>query len=119
MARAKRSSRILTDAEKRLAGMRAVNAKLSFGDEISVPAMEAKIVAVREKLAAYNELLSEVDEIYEEVLNAEQDLSNLSSKLLAGVGLRYGKDSHEYETVGGSRQRRSPRRSAKVAATAS
>lgn len=119
MARAKKASRVLAEAEKRIAGMKTVNAKLSFGDEISVPAMAAKIVAVREKLAAYNELLSEVDEIYEEVLNAEQDLSDLSSKLLAGVGLKYGKDSREYETVGGSRRRRSPRRSVKVAATAS
>ncbi len=118
MARAKKASRILTDAEKRLAGMRKVNAKLSFGGEISVPAMETKIVTVREKLATYNELLSEVDAIYEEVLNAEQDLSDLSSKLLAGVGLKYGKDSREYETVGGSR-RRSPRQSVKVAATVS
>ena len=115
MARAKKASRILTEAEKRLAGMRRVNAKLSFGGDISVSSLETKIVTVREKLATYNELLSDVDSIYEEVLNAEQDLSDLSSKLLAGVGLKYGKDSHEYETVGGSRRRRPIRRVAKVA----
>ena len=118
MARAKKASRVLTDAEKRLVGMRTVDAKLSFGGDISVPVLEKKILTVRQKLAAYNQLLSEVDEIYEEVLDAEQDLSKLSSKLLAGVGIKYGKKSSEYETVVGVR-RRSTRRSEKVAVGAS
>ena len=115
MARAKKASRALTDAEKRLAGMKTIDAKLNFGGEISVPKLENKIVDVRNKLAAYNQLLSQVDDIYADVLDAEKDLSSLSSKLLAGIGMKYGRDSSEYETVSGARRRRSPRRSAGVA----
>jgi hypothetical protein len=122
MARVKKASRILTKAEKRLAGMRTINTQLSFSEGVSVPVLEIKIVTVREKLAAYNELLSQVDEAYDEVLSAEQDLSDLSSKLLTGVGMQYGKNSREYETVGGARQgdrrRRRAVRSAEVAADA-
>ncbi len=109
MARAKKASRVLTEAEKRLAGMKIVDAKLSFGGEISVPKLETQITTVRTKLATYNQLLSQVDEIYADVLDAEKDLSKLSSKLLAGVGIKYGRDSSEYETVNGVRRRRSSR----------
>ena len=118
MARAKKASRVLTDAEKRLAGMRTIDAKLSFGGEISVPSLEKKIVTVRTKLAEYNELLSQVDDIYADVLSAEKELSSLSSKLLAGVGMRYGRSSSEYETVSGTR-RRSSRRTTSMAGAAS
>lgn len=122
MARIKKASRVLTKAEKRLAGMRTINTQLSFSEGISVPVLEIKIVTVREKLAAYNELLSQVDEAYDEILNAEQDLSDLSSKLLAGVGMQYGKNSREYETIGGARQgdrrRRRAVRSSEIAANA-
>ena len=111
MARAKKASRILSDAEKRLAGMKVVNAELSFGDGISVPDLETKIINFRTTLAAYNQKLSEVDDIYEDVLDTEQDLYKLSSKLLSGVGLKYGRDSSEYETVGGSRLGKRRRRS--------
>ncbi len=106
MARAKKASRILNDAEKRLAGIKIVNPKLTFGDGISVADLEKKIAAFREKLATYNEQLSQVDEIYDEVIDAEQDISKLASNLLAGVGIQYGKNSSEYETVRGVRSRR-------------
>ncbi|MGB3789777.1 MAG: hypothetical protein WA949_17325 [Phormidesmis sp.] len=106
MARAKKASRILNNAEKRLAGMKIVNPKLSFGEGISVPDLEKQIVAFREKLATYNQQLSQVDEIYDDVINAERDIYKLSSNLLAGVGIKYGKDSSEYETVRGARLRR-------------
>ena len=119
MARAKKASRVLSNAEKRLAGMKTIDAKLNFGGEISVSSLESKIVAVREKLAKYNELLSQVDDIYADVLSAEKDLSSLSSKLLAGVGMKYGRGSSEYETVSGIRRRRPSRRTTIVAGVAS
>ena len=38
-----------------------MDAKLSFGGEISVPKLETQITTVRTKLATYNQLLSQVE----------------------------------------------------------
>ena len=112
MARAKKTSRILHKAEKRLAGMKSISGNLNFGNGISTPALETNITSVREKLAVYNTLLSKVDEAYNEVLDAEQELSNMSKRMLMGVAFKYGKDSNEYEMAGGSREEPRPRRRA-------
>lgn len=112
MARAKKTSRILPKAEKRLAGMRSINANLNFSDGVSIPAFETSINSVRQTLLVYNTLLSKVDEAYNEVLDAEQDLAGVSKKMLLGVAFKYGKDSNEYEMAGGSREEPRPRRQA-------
>lgn len=112
MARAKKTSRVLPKAEKRLAGMKSISGNLNFGNGISTPAFETSIASVREKLAVYNTLLSKVDEAYNEVLDAEQDLAGVSKKMLLGVAFKYGKDSNEYEMAGGSREEPRPRRQA-------
>lgn len=110
MARAKKTSRILPKAEKRLAGMRSINANLNFGNGVSIPAFETSINSVRAKLLVYNTLLSKVDEAYNEVLDAEQELSGVSKKMLLGVAFKYGKESNEYEMAGGAREEPRPRR---------
>ena len=104
MARAKKAPRILPDSEKRLSGLKSVDPKLNFGNGISVAALEGKIKQFRDILETYNDKLSGIDATYKEVLAAEAELTALYSKLLAGVGMRYGKDSSEYDRVRGARQ---------------
>ncbi|MDF3057635.1 MAG: hypothetical protein K0R17_1850 [Rariglobus sp.] len=50
---------------------------------------------------------------FNDLESAEKTLDDLSSRMLAGVGVKYGKNSDEYEKAGGTRpdERKSPRRS--------
>lgn len=104
MARAKKAPRILPDAEKRLSSLKSVDPKINFGNGISVSALEGKVKQFRDILEVYNDQLSSIDATYKEVLAAEAELTAVYNKLLAGVGMRYGKDSSEYDRVRGARQ---------------
>ena len=55
------------------------------------------------KIDAYNSILNEADRASNELEMMEKQLSNLSSRMLAGVVTRYGRDSSEYEMAGGVR----------------
>lgn len=121
MSRRKKKSVVLPKAEKRLSGMKSINPKLDFGKGRSNAAFNNKINEVRAKLDTYNTLLSTVDAAYNDFIESEKELATLSEKMLANVGVEYGKDSTEYEMAGGvrrSERRRSSRRSAVETATA-
>lgn len=111
MTRRKKSSITLEKAERRIAGLRSINASLDLGNGLSVDAYNTLIEDVRSKLSTYNTTLSTVDKIYNMLLEAERSLGDYSEHILMGVGTRYGKSSDEYEMAGGVRK--SERRRAK------
>jgi hypothetical protein len=104
MPRKKRSSQVLEKAERRIAGMQSVAEEIDFGNGLTMAAYEALIQTMREKLTAYNRTLSMVDGAYNEMLAAERKLMDVSDHMLSGFGVRYGKDSFEYEMAGGRRK---------------
>jgi len=114
MPRKKRSSAVLEKAERRLAGMQSVGDDIDLGNGFTMAAYQDLIVAMRDKLMAYNRMLSLVDGAYNEMLTAERLLMDFSDHMLSGFGVRFGKDSSEYEMAGGRRksERRRPRRKA-------
>ena len=73
---------------------------------------ETKKEAVKKKNDTYNTKLSEIDGLLNEVQAEEAVLDELSTRMLAAVGVKYGKDSDEYEQAGGTRtsDRKSPAR---------
>ena len=113
MARPKKASRALPKAEKRLAGLKSIDAKLNLGNGATIQAYESKINAVRSTLADYNRLLSQVDAAYNKALEAEDELAELSSKMLKGVAWKYGETSSEYEMAGGKRKGERRRKASK------
>ena len=110
MARPKRNSTALERAERRLESLRSINPEFDFGGGLTVTAYTATINDLRFKLAAYNTALSAIDKLADDVKNAERVTTEISEKMLLGVGSRFGKASQEYEMAGGSR-RKSNRRS--------
>ena len=116
MARAKKTSRALPKAEKRLAGLKSIDVKLNLGNGATVQAYESKITAVRNTLSAYNTLLSQVDAAYNNALVAESELAEMSAKMLKGVAWKYGDTSSEYEMAGGTRKGERRRKASKPAA---
>ena len=118
MARRKKESSTLARAEQRLSGMKSINEKLDLGNGLSTINYEKDIVALRKEIAEYNMLLSKADAAANRVKQAEKDLAGLTSKMLIGVALKYGKDSSEYEMAGGTRTSERRKRGASQASVA-
>lgn len=103
MGRKKRGSRILEQASARLSGLKSINPALDMGNGLSVAAYEQALNTLRAKLEAYNQKLSELDEELFQVEAEEEKVSELHGRILAGVAAAYGRDSSQYEAVGGTR----------------
>jgi hypothetical protein len=103
MARTKRTSSIGEAAKLRLAGLQSINATLDLGGGLTVPTFKADIDDLDADFNTYNKMLSDVDEFQNRIDTKEEKLNDKSTRFLAAVGARYGKDSDEYEKAGGTR----------------
>lgn len=114
MARRKRSSPSVDRAETRAAALESIDPALDLGNGLTLASYKTALTATNTRLAAYNTRLSELDGILNELETAEETLDDLSSRMLAGVGVKFGKNTTEYEKAGGKRsdERKSARRTA-------
>ena len=103
MGRLKRTSKILDKASMRASGLRSVGAE-DFGNGVTSSAFEAAVADTRRKLEEYNQALSVVDEKANLLADSEKKLQDFAERILAGVAAKYGKNSNEYEKVGGIRK---------------
>lgn len=119
MARRKRSSDSVDRAEPRAAALESIDVSLDLGNSLTLGAYKDAITTTNAKLAAYNTQLSQLDGVLNDLETAEKNLDELSSRMLAAVGVKYGKNSAEYEKAGGTRsaERKSPKRAAAPAKT--
>jgi hypothetical protein len=90
----------LEKANVRAAGLRAIGPE-DFGGGLTSTAYEAAVEDARRKLDDYDQALSTVDEKANILADAEKRLQDLSERVLAGVAAEYGKNSNQYEKVGG------------------
>ncbi|MBD2461812.1 hypothetical protein H6G89_12205 [Oscillatoria sp. FACHB-1407] len=116
MPRRKRNSAPLQRTKRRLESILSIHPNLDLGGGLTTEAYAATINDLEIKLAAYNTALSAIDKLADDVKAAEQTATEMSEKMLLGIGSRYGKTSQEYEMAGGAR-RRSRRRSIRHTAT--
>jgi len=113
MGRARRNSTVLENAATRANGIRAISPTLDLGPGLTLAAFEQAIADARTKLEDYNQTIAALDEKANQLTAAEKSVSELSARMLAGIGARFGKNSNEYEQAGGVRQserRRTPRK---------
>lgn len=103
MAYKRKTSPHLTEAQKRLANLKAIAPNLDLGNGLTVAAFTAEIAAAQSALDAYNALLAQADGAGNDFKAVEKQLRTLSARYLAAVGVKYGKDSNEYEMAGGTR----------------
>jgi hypothetical protein len=103
MGRLKRMSKILDKAGTRVAGLRSIGTQ-DFGNGVTSAAFEQAVTDTRQKLEDYNLALSTVDEKANVLADSEKKLQDFSERVLAGVAAKYGKNSNEYEKVGGVRK---------------
>ena len=114
MGRKKRNSKILEQAYQRLNGMKSIDPNLDLGGGLTVSALEAAANSLRTRMDSYNQKLSDVDEELLALESEEKALKDFNGRVLAGTGARYGKNSPQYEAVGGKRtdDRKRPTRKA-------
>ncbi len=110
----------LDKAERRIASLRSIDPNLDLGGGLTLGLYSQKADLLRSEVANYNESLSYSDRALNRVQETEQEMRNLSERMLIAVAAKYGKDSHEYEMAGGTRksERKRPRRQSSQAAIA-
>ncbi|HMF56719.1 MAG TPA: hypothetical protein VK619_10285 [Pyrinomonadaceae bacterium] len=103
MGRTRRTSSILVKAQVRLNNLKTISPTLDLGGGLTVIAFEQKINEAQSALDDYNQTVASLDEKANTLDAIEKQTSEMSSRMLAGVGARHGKNSSEYETAGGVR----------------
>jgi hypothetical protein len=103
MSRRKRSSRILEKAEFRVAGLKAIDPNIKFDDTCNLQSLTQLIEQFHNMLDDYNAAIAMIDSSKKKLDEMEKTLSQISDKMLMGVGFKYGKNSNEYELAGGVR----------------
>ena len=103
MSRRKRSSRILEKAEFRVAGLKAIDPNINFDDTYNLQNLNQLIESFHNMLDDYNAAIAIIDSSRNKLDEMEKNLSQVSDKMLMGVGFKYGKNSNEYELAGGVR----------------
>ena len=111
MPRQKRTYRALEKAELRVAGLRAINPDMDFGDVRNLQYITQISHQLRTKIDAYNTALSVIDSSKSEMDELEKTLTDLTDKMLVAVAFTYGTDSSEYEIAGGIRKNKRTRKS--------
>jgi hypothetical protein len=116
MARRKKVFTHYDQASTRLSALKSIDPVLDLGSNLTVPNYEAQILALRDKLSTYNTTLSTIDLLYNELNALEDALKDISERMLAGVAVKYGKNSNEYEMAGGTKksERKRPVRNPKA-----
>ena len=103
MARTKRTSAVSEAAKLRLAGLQSIDPLLDLGGGLTVATFKTDIDDVDADFNTYNTMLSDVDQVQNRLGTKEGKLNDKSTRMLAAVGARWGKDSDEYEKAGGTR----------------
>ncbi len=105
MATIQRESAELAAATKRMNGLTAIDptGKLDLGNGHTMKSYQDQMGMVQANLEAYNKARKELDALKNTLDASEKVLGKKSSAILAAVGLKFTKDSSEYEQVGGVR----------------
>jgi hypothetical protein len=113
--RKRKLSAKVTTAKNRLEGINSIDPEIDLGNGLTKTTYETEIQNVELKYEKYNQLLSEIDGLSTELKQSEQNLGDLSQRMLNAVGTRFGYNSAEYKKAGGTPKREKRRASKKTA----
>ena len=105
----------VSDAEARLANLKSIDPALNMGTGLTIAAFQTAISDSRTAVDVYNQTLALADSQANDIVQKDKIVQDISVRMLAAVGAKYGYDSDEYEQAGGTRksERAKPVRSAK------
>jgi hypothetical protein len=100
-------------ATARSTALRSIGDPIDLGNGINLEYYIKRLQVYRDALNDYNTILSAMDEKRLIAKALEKEMKDLSTRMLAYVAARYGKDSIEYAKAGGTKtsERKKPKRS--------
>jgi len=103
MAQRKRESTSVARATDRANRLQSIDKDLDLGNGLTLDAYKAKIAATKAENDTYNTMKSAVDGQLDKVEGLEKELDTMSANMLAGVRIKHGGNSAEYEMAGGTK----------------
>jgi uncharacterized protein YciW len=103
MAYKRKTSKVIAAAHQRAANLQSISPTLDLGNGLTLANYTDKITSAQAALDAYNIQLAQADGLGNDFKAEEKEMRTLSTRMLAAVGVKYGKDSNEYEMAGGTR----------------
>lgn len=110
MGRQRRNSKVLEGANQRINGLSQIEPDVDFGGDLTLSKFKQKAAKFSADLDTYNQQLAQLDDLANSLNADEKSLGELSERMLAGAGARWGKDSSQYELAGGTRKSERRRR---------
>jgi len=109
MSYKKRSgSSILTTARNRIEALRNIDPDISLGGDITINMLTGKADELMNAIFTYNNLLANADGEANRIDELEREVRDFNERIFMGVAAIYGRDSTEYEKVGGVRKSEIP-----------
>lgn len=98
-----RSSITLKDARRRLERLKAIQPLPNIGEGFNFETYETAVENLAKLEAEYNTTISGLDAKLVVIKEKEMEIRDYRSRILAAVGVKYGKDSDEYVAAGGTK----------------
>lgn len=102
--RKKQRSRSLETAEFRLNALLNIDETLDFGAGFNVNSYKTLVEEAEAELNRYNALLADADQQRSSVRRLEKQLDDANERVFSGIITQFGRDSDEYEMIGGTRK---------------
>jgi hypothetical protein len=103
MGRIRRTSNIIAKAVVRANNIKSISKTLDLGGGLSVTEFDKLLADATTAQDDYNQMIAALDEKGNQLDSLEKQAAAMSSRMLAGVAARYGRNSDEYEKAGGVR----------------
>jgi hypothetical protein len=103
MGRVRRTSKVIAQAIVRSNNLKSISQTFDLGSGLSVTEFDSLIAEAEAAQDDYNQSVAALDEKGNRLDDLLKQVGEMSSRLLAGTGARYGRNSNEYEKAGGSR----------------
>ena len=116
-----KETKIVSDARKRYAGMKEIDAQAGSEVEYGTLSNPLNSTKYKDKLDKYatkqndlNQILSTADEAANQLKALEKEIGSFYSRVLKGAVSQFGEDSNEVEMLGGTRKSERKRPTKKV-----
>ncbi|MFP8487456.1 hypothetical protein ACKGJO_00005 [Gracilimonas sp. Q87] len=100
----KRRSRSIETASFRSNALRNIDEDIDFGRGLTSDSYQNLVEEAQDELHRYNALLSNADKKRSYLRRLEKQLDDANERIFAGIITQFGRDSDEYEMMGGTRK---------------
>lgn len=97
-------SKPLDKLKFRIEAAKSFESDFDFGNGINATELETFSNDLESAINGYNSTLADADEMRDLIRSLERQANDISDRLLSLVGGSYGKDSLEYQRMGGTRK---------------